>query len=156
MPFCPLFKGTEGPKKSTEQVLGVCPPVLQELVLCVPFLHRSCKRVGPVQGSKSPKSGKEGFRVRKPPFPHAPEKGDLSQKIPISLQGSTRKMGIFRLKVPFSGALGNGSFLTLKPSFPGFGDFDPCAGPTRSQHRSSGSCGQQIQANVQGHMKQKC
>ena len=30
--------------------------------------------------SKSPKSGKEGFRVKKLPFPNAPEKGDLSKK----------------------------------------------------------------------------
>ena len=66
-------------------------------------------------------------------FPRPQKRGDLSRKIPISLQGSTRKMGIFRLKSPFSGALGNGSFLTPKPSFPAFGDFDPCTGPTRSQ-----------------------
>ena len=86
--------------------------------------------VGTVQGSKSPKSGKEGFGVKKLPFPIASEKGALSRKIPISLQGSTRKMGIFRLKAPFSEAMGNGSFLTPKPSFPDFGDFDPCTVPT--------------------------
>ena len=97
------------------------------------FRQRLCERVGPVQGSKIPKIGKEGFGVQKLPFPKAAEKGDLSQKIRISLQGSTRKMGIFRLKSPFSAALGNGSFWTPKPSFPDFGDFDPCAGPTRSQ-----------------------
>ena len=39
---------------------------------------------------KFPKSGKEGFGVKKP--------------------------------------MGNGGFSTPKPSFPGFGDFDPCAG----------------------------
>ena len=32
-----------------------------------------------------------------------------------------------------SGALGNGDLLTPKPSFPDFGDFDPCRGRTRSQ-----------------------
>ena len=94
--------------------------------------RKLCERAGPVHG---PKSGKEGFGVKKLPFLNAPEKGDLSQKIPISLQGSTRKKGIFRLKLPFSGALGNGSFLTPKPSFPDFGDFDPCTGPVRSQRK---------------------
>ena len=46
-------------------------------------------------------------------------------------------MGIFRLKAPFSEAMGNGSFLTPKPSFPGFGDFDPCTVPTLSQCSSN-------------------
>ena len=54
----------------------------------------------PVQGSKSPKSGKEGFGVKKLPFPNAPEKSDLSRKIPIFLVEPCREMGIFRLKSP--------------------------------------------------------
>ena len=57
--------------------------------------HQDCERVDPVQGSKSTKSGKEGFGVKKLPFPSAPEKV-LSQKIPIS----TRKMVIFDSKRP--------------------------------------------------------
>ena len=48
-----------------------------------------------LQGSKTPKSGKEGFGVKKPPFPPTPEKGVSSQKIPISKQGTTGEMGIF-------------------------------------------------------------
>ena len=79
-----------------------------------------CERVGPAQGSKSPKSGKEGFGVKKLPFPKAPEKGDLSRKIPISLQGSTRKMGIFRLKSPFSGAVGKWEFFDPETLFSRF------------------------------------
>ena len=94
---------------------------------------QACESAGTVQGSKSPKSGKEGFGVKKLPFPIASEKGALSRKIPMSLQGSTRKMGIFRLRVPFSEAMGNGSFFTPKPSFPDFGDFDPCTVPALSQ-----------------------
>ena len=39
----------------------------------------------------------------------------------------------FLLKVPISGGMGNGSFLTPKPSFAVFGDFDPCRGQTHSQ-----------------------
>ena len=56
---------------------------------------------------------------KKLPFPITSEKGALSRKIPIFLVEPCREMGIFGLKVPFSGALGNGSFLTPKPSFPG-------------------------------------
>ena len=61
-------------------------------------------------------------------FQSPPEKGALSPNIPITLQGTTRKMGIFGLKTPFSGATGKGSFLASKPSFPDFGDFGPCRG----------------------------
>ena len=53
---------------------------------------------------------KRGFGVEKLLFPKAPEKGDLSRKIPIFPVEPCREMGIFRLKTPFSGALGNGSF----------------------------------------------
>ena len=60
--------------------------------------------------------------------------GSLRQRIPISLQGSTRKMEIFCLKAPMSGALGNGSDLTPKASFPDFGDFGPCKGPLKLIH----------------------
>ena len=66
----------------------------------------------PAQGSKPPKSGKEGFGVEKPPFPTAQEKGGLSQKNPIFSTGREGKWG----------------FSTPKPSFPDFGDLDPCAG----------------------------
>ena len=55
---------------------------------------QSCERVGPAQGSKSPKSGKEGFSVKKHPFPNALEKGTLSQKIPIFLVEPCGEMGI--------------------------------------------------------------
>ena len=57
--------------------------------------------------------------------------GALSQKIPIFLVEPCREMGIVWLKAPIFGALGNGSFLTPKPSFPHFGDFDPCGGGGR-------------------------
>ena len=77
---------------------------------------------------------REGFAVKKLPSPIAPEKGALSPKIPIFLVVPCREMRIFRLKAPFSGAIGNGSFLTPKPSFPHFGDFDPCRGSLDLQH----------------------
>ena len=86
----------------------------------------NCESVRPLQGSKSPKSNKEGFGVKKLPFPSVPEMGALSQKSPFSLWSPVEKWGFFDLKAPMSGTLGNGSFLTPKPSFPDFGDFDPC------------------------------
>ena len=55
----------------------------------------NCESVHPLQGSKSPKSGKEGFGVKKLPFPSVPEMGALSQKIPIFLVEPCREMGIF-------------------------------------------------------------
>ena len=33
--------------------------------------------------------------------------------------------------------MGNGSFVTPKPSFPDFGDCDPCKGRTRSQEKDA-------------------
>ena len=80
------------------------------------------------RGVKIPKSGKEGFGVKKLPFPNAPEKGALSRKIPIFCVEPCREMGIFRLKSPFSGALGNGSFSTPKPSFLILGILTPVQG----------------------------
>ena len=50
--------------------------------------------VCPLQLSKSPKSGKEGFRVKQNPFPATPEKGALNQKSSISIQGTSGKIGI--------------------------------------------------------------
>ena len=46
-------------------------------------------------GVKIPKIGKEGSEVKKLAFPIDPEKGASSPKIPISLQGSTRRNGDF-------------------------------------------------------------
>ena len=43
----------------------------------------------PLQGPKSRKLGREGSRVKTPPFPATPEKGALSQKIPF--QNSLKK-----------------------------------------------------------------
>ena len=44
-------------------------------------------------------------------------------------------MGIFRFETPFSGVRGNGGFSTPTPSFPDFGDFDPCTGSGGSQDK---------------------
>ena len=57
-----------------------------------------------LQGSKTAKSGKEGFRVNKPHFPSHQKKRCVSiQNIPISLQGTTWKMGFSDSKRPFLG-----------------------------------------------------
>ena len=68
-------------------------------------------------------SGSKNSHFRSPQ-----KRAALSPRIPIFLVDPCREMGIFGLKAPFSGAIGNGSFLTPKPSFPDFGDFDPCRG----------------------------
>ena len=98
------------------------------------FPFKCCQRVGPVQGSKSPKSGKEGFGDQKLPFPNASEKGDLSQKAPFSLWSPVEIRGFFDSNRPFLTHWEMGVF-GPKPSFPDFGDFDPCTGPTRSQFK---------------------
>ena len=49
----------------------------------------------PLTGAKIPKIGKRGFRGQKPPSPTTPEKGALSQKIPIFLVVLCVEMGIF-------------------------------------------------------------
>ena len=92
-----------------------------------------------VQGSKSPKPGKEGFGVKKLPLASAPER-----KIPISLQGSTRKMGIFWLKAPISGALGNGSFF-----FPILAILAPVGG---GQFRKGRGCDEELFSEKKGFL----
>ena len=47
-----------------------------------PFSLSSCESIRPLQGSKSSKPGREGFRVEKLPFPNAPEMGALSKRNP--------------------------------------------------------------------------
>ena len=60
-----------------------------------PTLRAICLERGcPLQGPKAPKIGKRGSRSKKTPFPTTLEKGALSQEIPISIQSTTRKMGI--------------------------------------------------------------
>ena len=56
-----------------------------------------CESVRPLQGSKSPKLGKEGLEVKKLPFPSVPEMSALSQENPIFLDNvePCREMGIF-------------------------------------------------------------
>ena len=49
----------------------------------------------PPTGVKMAKIGKRGFRGQKTPISQCPRNGCFESKIPISLQGSTWKMGIF-------------------------------------------------------------
>ena len=85
------------------------------------------------QGSKTPKSGKGGFGVKKPPFPPTPEKGVSSQKSPFLFRAPPGRWRFFDLGRPFLGWGGDGGFLAPKPPFPDFGVFDPCKGQTDSQ-----------------------
>ena len=86
----------------------------------------TCEPVGPLQGSKSPKSGKEGFGVKKLPFPNSPEKGALSQKNPHFSTGLHKENGDFSTQSALFWGDGTWEFFDPEPSFPDFGDFDPC------------------------------
>ena len=97
---------------------GVC----QFLEFCRHFSSLSLGTRLPLTGVKIPKithfqpPQKKVFRVQKSPLLYRAPQGKWD----------------FGLGTPFSGAVGNGGFLTLKPSFPDFGDFDPCKGQMRS------------------------
>ena len=102
----PPWRPTKNPHNRTVGSVAT-PHTMPILVACIlePFSSGTAKRgclcesVRNLQGSKSPKSGKEGFWGEKLPFPNVPDMGAFSQKIPIS-QGSTRKVEIFS-KRPF-------------------------------------------------------
>ena len=78
-----------------------------------------------LQGSKSPKAGKEGSGSKNSRFP-APQVRAIRIKNPLSLSlwFSVEKWGFLDSKHRWD-------FLTLKPSFPDFGD--PCKGRTLLQ-----------------------
>ena len=79
------------------------------------------KSVRPVQGSKTPKWGKEGFGVKNAHFPPTPE-ARLESKNPRFYTGHHTENGDFLTQdALFLGWGGNGVFLTPKPSFPDFG-----------------------------------
>ena len=61
------------------------------------YSDTSCESVRPVQGSKIPKSKKEGFGVKnqKPPFPPTPEKGSRVKKSPFLYRAPQEKWGFF-------------------------------------------------------------
>ena len=71
----------------------------------------------PLTGVKSPKSGKEGFGVKKSPSPTAPEKGVPSKKSPFLYRAPQGKWGFFDSERPLLGG-GKSGFLTPQPFFP--------------------------------------
>ena len=98
----------------------------------------------PPTGVRITKSGNEGFGVKKLPFPSAPEKGALSQKFPHFPCGALYRNGdlLTQSALFWHWEMGLfGTFLTPKPSFPDFGDFDPFRGRTRSQPRREKQAG---------------
>ena len=81
---------------------------------------------------QNPQDREKRVSESKTPISHHPrkgcsEKGVPSPKIPIFLVVLCIETGTFWLRAPFFGVVGKGDFLTPKPSFPHFGDFDPCA-----------------------------
>ena len=90
----------------------------------------------PPTGVKIPKPGKRGFWVStNSHFSQCPRNGRFESKTHHFYSGLHKQNGDFLTQsIHFWGTGKNGgSFLTPKPSFPGFGDFDPCRGRTRSQ-----------------------
>ena len=86
------------------------------LVVVDGVLTNVAKASAPYTGQNRQNREKRVSGFKKLPFPSVPEMGALSQKIPISR--STGLQGIFSLKAPISGALGNGSFLIPKLANP--------------------------------------
>ena len=66
---------------------------------------------------QNPEVRKKGFQGRKKPIPTTQKKGGLSQKIPVSLQGTTEKWGFSNSNRLFQ-AVGNEGFRARNPLFP--------------------------------------
>ena len=106
------------------------------LILCI--LDDGCQEsVCPTQGPKSPqKIGERGFQSQKTPFLANPEKGAVSQKVSISIQGTTGKIGTRHCRENWDFLTWNTLFwggrkwvfLTPKPFFLDFGNSWPCKG----------------------------
>ena len=82
----------------------------------------------PYRGQIPQNREKRVSESKKPPFPTTPEKGVLSQKIPIFLVVLCIEMGIFWLRAPFSGVVGNGGFWLRNPLFLILGILTPVRG----------------------------
>ena len=88
-----------------------------------------CESVRPVQGPKTPKSGKEGFGVEKPPFPPHPRNGRFESKNPHFPCGAVCRNGdFFDSKHPFLGWGEMGVFRLRNPLFPILGFLAPVQG----------------------------
>ena len=112
------------------------PNVIQHPIppLRIPSIHPlPLRKRPPPTGVKTAKIRKRGFRGQKTPISQCPRNGRFESKNPHFSTGLHRANGDSLTQNAISGTLGNGSFLTPKPSFPDFGDFDPCRGRTLSQ-----------------------
>ena len=79
----------------------------------------------PLTGVNIPKIGKRGFRSQTTPIsPH-------HRKSPFLYRAPQGKWGVFLTQRALFWGTGKWEFLTPNPSFPDFGDFDPCRGRTR-------------------------
>ena len=87
----------------------------------------------PLTGVKIPKIRKRGFRGRKTPISPCPRKGHFESKNPHFPCVALYRNGDVLPRNTLLWGGGNVGFSTPKPSFPDFGDFDPCKGRTDSQ-----------------------
>ena len=76
-------------------------------------------------GVKIPKIGPRGFRSQKKTFPATPEKGALSQKIPISIQSTANGDSLTQSALFYGGVKW---FFDSEPLFSRFWGFGPLSG----------------------------
>ena len=84
---------------------------------------------------QNPQNRKRGFRGQKTPISQCTRQGALNQKKPHFPGGALYRNGDFLTQSALFWCTGKWEFFFFvpKPSFPDFGDFDPCRGSTRSQ-----------------------
>ena len=87
-----------------------------------------CESVRPLQGSKSPKSGKEGFGSKNSHFPVSQKWARWDKKSPFSLWSPVKKWGFFVSKRPFLGHWEMGVFWPRNPLFPILAILTPVGG----------------------------
>ena len=102
---------------------------------------RIAKASAPYRGRNRQNREKRVSGSKKLPFSQCPRNGRFESKNPHFSTGLHEKNGDFLTQSAHFWDTGKWEFLTPKPSFPGFGDFDPCRGRTLSQEEKSLSLG---------------
>ena len=112
-----------------DRSLNVFNPEGCDRIFSIPGPSGSCEPVDPLQGSKSPKSGKEGFGAQKTPLSHRLRKGRFeSKKSPFLYRAPQGKWGFSDSKRPSLGRWEMGVFGPRNPLFPILGILTPVRG----------------------------
>ena len=83
---------------------------------------------------QNPQNRERGFRGQKTPISQCSRKGRFESKNPHVPTGLHKENGDFSTQIALFWGIGKWEFFDPETLFPDFGDFDPCTGPTRSQH----------------------